>query len=55
MSSLKGTAAWGWPPGAIRTFWNGNKLWRAVSVARNSIQEWNTSINTTFAGKTNDE
>jgi SAM-dependent methyltransferase len=55
MSRLKETAAWGWLPGAIRSFWNGNKLRRAVPVAGNSMQERNTSINTAFAGKTNDE
>jgi hypothetical protein len=55
MSRRKGTAGWGLLPGAFRPFWNGNKLWRAVPVARNSIEEWNTSINTAFVSKTNDE
>ena len=55
MSRLKALAAWEWLPEAIRSFWNGNKLWRAVPVARNSMQERNMSINTAFAGKTNDE
>ena len=55
MSRLKALAAWERLPGAIRSFWNGNKLWRAVPVARNSMQERNMSIHTAFAGKTNDE
>lgn len=45
----------GMAPRSDPFFWNGNKLWRAVPVARNSMQERNMSIHTAFAGKTNDE